>query len=435
LNSVPQLEQVYERVQHRIHTKERRNEIRVLAIPRSVSAGLSSFFRSLAESGEGHWSTVTIQSAKKDHFRLPAHLALFLTRSSSVSGTTRSASNPINALLSYLYAILETEARMAILTMGLDPGMGILHPDQMNRDSFVFDVIAPLHPMVDGYLLTLLAERTFTVLEFCEARQGGVRLMPPLPQALAEVSPRLTKLVAPVVEQVVQRLSQGQGTAARPLTVPMLLTGANRSRGRDRVRTTAKKTPIPDRLLVPAACRDCGVSLDDGSRMYCDVCLPGYQEAQTTAFSDSGRAKLAELRATGKDPSKGGQAKAKRGRKNSQHMQEQAAWEAQHGTNSDPEVFRREILPRLQGVPLGVMTKVTGLSHQYCSLIRRGLYVPHQRHWELLVSLAMREVSSSKQKWELHAKHPKKNLAQPLSVQQFSGSVESQSNDTERIWH
>jgi hypothetical protein len=65
-------------------------------------------------------------------------------------------------------------------------------------------------------------------------------------------------------------------------------------------------------------------------------------------------------------------------------MQDQAAWEVEHGTDADPEVFRHEILPQLQEVSLGRMAKATGLSEQYCSLIRRGLYVPHQRHWTTL---------------------------------------------------
>jgi hypothetical protein len=43
--------------------------------------------------------------------------------------------NPANALLNYLYAILEAEARIAILSMGLDPGMGVLHADLKARDS------------------------------------------------------------------------------------------------------------------------------------------------------------------------------------------------------------------------------------------------------------------------------------------------------------
>jgi hypothetical protein len=35
-----------------------------------------------------------------------------------VSGVSRNASNPINALLNYVYAIFETEVRLAVLTKG-----------------------------------------------------------------------------------------------------------------------------------------------------------------------------------------------------------------------------------------------------------------------------------------------------------------------------
>lgn len=93
---------------------------------------------------------------------------------------------------------------------------------------------------------------------------------------------------------------------------------------------------------------------------------------------------MAELRAAGKDPSRGGQAKVRRGQKNQQHMREQAAWEAEHGGEAQPQVFEREILPMLKDVSLAAMARATGLSEQYCSLIRRGKYVPHARHWTML---------------------------------------------------
>lgn len=169
--------------------------------------------------------------------------------------------------------------------------------------------------------------------------------------------------------------------------MPTLLSQANRSDGRDRVRMTEKKATTPGKLSVPAACRECGVVLEDALRMYCSERLPCYQRAHAASFSDAGRVKLAELRAAGRDPSRGDLAKAKRGQKNSQHMQDQAAWEAEHGTETDPEVFRRETLPHLQGVSLGAIGKTTGLSEQYCSLIRRGLYGPHRRHWANLATI------------------------------------------------
>lgn len=120
--------------------------------------------------------------------------------------------------------------------------------------------------------------------------------------------------------------------------------------------------------------------------MYCDDCLPKYREEQATSFSDAGRKRMAELRAVGRDPSRGGEAAKRRGAKHSQRMMEQKTWESEHGSLADPELFQCEILPRLQDVSLGAMSKATGLSEQYCSVIRRGLKVPHPRHWEALRS-------------------------------------------------
>lgn len=53
----------------------------------------------------------------------------------------------------------------------------------------------------------------------------------------------------------------------------------------------------------------------------------------------------------------------------------------------DRRAFKREILPRLKGIPLRKIHAATGLSLQYSSLIRRGLYIPHARHWQALRSL------------------------------------------------
>lgn len=123
--------------------------------------------------------------------------------------------------------------------------------------------------------------------------------------------------------------------------------------------------------------------LDDRTRQYCDECLPEYREAQRAAFSDAGRAKLKELRAAGIDPSRTGVAAEKRRSTMQQRKREEAEWYAAHpDAKADEAVFRREILPRLQNLSLVQISAATGLSPQYCSLVRRGLKVPHQRHWE-----------------------------------------------------
>jgi len=63
--------------------------------------------------------------------------------------------------------------RLAIPAIGSDPGMGILHVDPKSRGSFVYDVIEPLRPVLDDYLLTLPEERTPSANEFFETRQGS----------------------------------------------------------------------------------------------------------------------------------------------------------------------------------------------------------------------------------------------------------------------
>lgn len=48
----------------------------------------------------------------------------------------------------YLYPILESEARIACLTLGLDPGLGIWHADYRSRDSFALDLMEAVRPDV-----------------------------------------------------------------------------------------------------------------------------------------------------------------------------------------------------------------------------------------------------------------------------------------------
>jgi CRISPR-associated endonuclease Cas1 len=85
------------------------------------------------------WSNVPLTFAWKDQGRVPEHWCTFGNRGSSLTGSPRLATNPVNSILNYLFALLEAEARIALLAVGLDPGMGILHADQWGRDSMALD--------------------------------------------------------------------------------------------------------------------------------------------------------------------------------------------------------------------------------------------------------------------------------------------------------
>lgn len=82
------------------------------------------------------------------------------------------------------------------------------------------------------------------------------------------------------------------------------------------------------------------------------------------------------------DPSHTGEAAEKRRSVMKQRRQEELAWDAAHPDIKVYEAeFAKEILPGLRGLSLTRIAAATGLSQQYCSLIRRGLKVPHARHW------------------------------------------------------
>ena len=53
----------------------------------------------------------------------------FGPRASQLTGGPFRATTPGNALLNYLYAVLESEMTIALLAAGLDPGIGMFHVD------------------------------------------------------------------------------------------------------------------------------------------------------------------------------------------------------------------------------------------------------------------------------------------------------------------
>jgi CRISPR-associated endonuclease Cas1 len=121
------------------------------------TAGTISAIRQFeSEAAQAYWYTwrdTAINFPKIDLRCVPDHWRTFGTRSSLLTGSPRLAVNPPNAILNYLYAVLESEARLAAAVLGLDPGIGILHVDTDARDSFACDLMEPVRPHVDAYVL------------------------------------------------------------------------------------------------------------------------------------------------------------------------------------------------------------------------------------------------------------------------------------------
>jgi CRISPR-associated endonuclease Cas1 len=97
----------------------------------------------------------------------------------------RNAHHPVNALLNYGYAVLESQVRIAIAKAGLDPSIGYLHVCQAGRDSLVYDLMEPYRPQVDRDILAFVQSQTFTPRDFVIDSKGVCRLHPELARNLA----------------------------------------------------------------------------------------------------------------------------------------------------------------------------------------------------------------------------------------------------------
>jgi CRISPR-associated endonuclease Cas1 len=379
------------------------------------------------------WSNVPIRLRGRDLVRVPVKWTRYDSRASALTKGPRAATNPVNALLNYVYALLESESRLALLAAGLDPTLGVLHADQRNRDSFALDAMEPVRPAVDAFVLDLLEERVLTSRDFLELPNGICRVRAPLSHDLAITLPRWRQLVAPVVAHLAQRfraaLPSLRGMSVRPdcdtrdrsripveisqtpeipptkrrsltVTVVPILTSAKSSlsetpRKQPQKRPYVSKawgTPRPEALrLTPIPCAACGGPVVKRRRRHCDRCIPGMRAAQAKKAVDAARRTLAAQAAAGKDPRKDPEVNRRRGAAIAEGHRRNREWKRMHRDDRYDEAwFRREVAPRLDGFSLKEIATATGLSLAACSRIRTGAKVPHRRHWKVLAILSRR---------------------------------------------
>lgn len=85
--------------------------------------------------------------------------------------------DPVNALLSFAYALLALDTRAACETVGLDPQVGYLHADRPGRVSLALDLAEEFRPVIaDRVALSLLNRRQITGDDFEHEEGGAVRL-------------------------------------------------------------------------------------------------------------------------------------------------------------------------------------------------------------------------------------------------------------------
>jgi CRISPR-associated protein Cas1 len=306
----------------------------------------------------------------RDAARVPVHWTTFTQRVSVLTGTPRVAVDPICATLDYLYSILEAESRIALLAVGLDPGLGILHTDQRSRDSLALDLMEAGRPAVDAYLLALLAQRPFSLKDVHETATGQCRLLPPLTRQLAQTAPTWANTIAPHAEAIARRLAKHAGLAP-PAT---RLTGATRRQAR---RLSPKTPQRGRRPTVPSVCAECGAEVAAGQRR-CSDC---HAQANAKRLRAHQTVEVDGRRASGAHPSQTPDVQERISRSQRAQWAARKATDRPTGFTGRPSEFHRLILPKLALVPPRQLAMATGLSRGYCAQIRAGDRVPDIRHW------------------------------------------------------
>jgi CRISPR-associated endonuclease Cas1 len=325
------------------------------------------------------WASLPVRFASRDAERVPAHWRSMGSRSSLITGGPRAATNPANAMLNYLYAIVESEITLAARIVGLDPGLGIFHVDTPHRASFSADLMEPIRPTVDRYLLDLLTRRTFGIRDFHETRTGVCRVVAPLTRELAETSGSWERLALPLGQDVAGMLL-GRGETPSPYRRPRKVASPQAAERRSpKAGAPRVRTPRP-------RCVVCGKPNPQRSAR---TCSPECETKARIAAGHAGAAKLQErsrrLRAEGRNPTTTPEARARLSESAKRRRAEQDAWERENPGTADLEFYGREVFPIVQGMSLKAIQKATGLSIPQCGRIRSGEQVPHRRWWAYLV--------------------------------------------------
>jgi len=242
-----------------------------------------------ARAGAAYWQTwrgEPVRFTKPDAPRIPEHWLMFGTRHSPISKPSpRRAGNPANALLNYAYAILEAEARIAALAVGLDPAIGVMHLDARARDSLACDIMEPVRPQVDTFVLGMIRKRLFQKSDFFETREGVCRLMPSISQKLVSQASHFTAGITRVAQAVAKTLTRRdeakqRGDLAphsneceqRPLRIISDAVQEKSSRLKASAGLRMSKLQELKRRYQGLPCQCCGKPIDGYHRSYCEAC-------------------------------------------------------------------------------------------------------------------------------------------------------------------
>ena len=317
------------------------------------------------------WQNVSITFPRSDIPRMPDHWRVFGRRTSPLSGSPRSAINPANSILNFLYSLLEAESRLAANAIGLDPGFGFVHLDKRSRASFACDLMESVRPEVDAFVFDWITGSLLKCEWFFEQRDGTCRLMAPFAAQLSETMPMWRRAVAPFAEWVAHTLWSSIKTSDRRPATPLT------QRHRREANNSTSLLPPPLRPPTPQhLCPGCGARIASDSKN-CPSCNIPTVIANLVAGAVGGRVK-----------NKSAKSRARLRNTQRRHHAERRNWKPSMLPGwLNQDVYDRKIQPLLMRLSRGTIMATLGVSKMYAGDIRSGKRRPHPRHWEALAQL------------------------------------------------
>jgi CRISPR-associated endonuclease Cas1 len=316
------------------------------------------------------WSTLSINFPKNQLSRVPAHWLSYGMRVSPLTGSPRLACNPPNGILNFLYALLESEARLAAAALGLDPGLGVLHVDTTARDSLACDLMEPVRAQVDSYVLHLITREYLSRSWFIEERDGNCRLSAEFASRLAQTAPIWRGAVAPVAEWVAREFWKTIGKPDAPFATRLTQGNKREAKG------TAPVPPPIKPTRQDNLCPECGKTI-----------RPESTKCASCAVDDATKNMLAAAR-IGRQAANAPEAQVKRANTQRENALAQHAWKSSDQPAWLTDTFYSErVQPVIAAMSASAIARQISVSRWYAGRIREG-YRPHKRRWQALANLA-----------------------------------------------